>query len=161
MARLTGLEPATPGVTGRYSNQLSYNRPLLGCTRWCDREPSHMALCRARQAMEWNFFRSREIPPSPRQRSDPQTGLIGAAPQPYTNPLQPGPSNGLCRKSAAIPDLCHNPIRCPNVPSGQNTDFPLIVFDCHNFALFPQINLLLTLEKQRPCMAQNRFPFCV
>ena len=28
MARLTGLEPATPGVTGRYSNQLSYNRYL-------------------------------------------------------------------------------------------------------------------------------------
>ena len=26
MARWTGLEPATPGVTGRYSNQLSYNR---------------------------------------------------------------------------------------------------------------------------------------
>ncbi len=26
MARLTGLEPATPGVTGRYSDQLSYNR---------------------------------------------------------------------------------------------------------------------------------------
>ena len=26
MARLTGLEPATPGVTGRDSNQLSYNR---------------------------------------------------------------------------------------------------------------------------------------
>ena len=25
VARLTGLEPATPGVTGRYSNQLSYN----------------------------------------------------------------------------------------------------------------------------------------
>ena len=30
MARLTGLEPATPGVTGRYSNQLSYNR-VNGC----------------------------------------------------------------------------------------------------------------------------------
>jgi hypothetical protein len=30
MARLTGLEPATPGVTGRYSNQLSYNRALSG-----------------------------------------------------------------------------------------------------------------------------------
>ncbi len=26
MARATGLEPATPGVTGRYSNQLSYAR---------------------------------------------------------------------------------------------------------------------------------------
>ena len=24
MARRTGLEPATPGVTGRYSNQLNY-----------------------------------------------------------------------------------------------------------------------------------------
>ena len=29
VARLTGLEPATPGVTGRYSNQLSYNRAGL------------------------------------------------------------------------------------------------------------------------------------
>ena len=28
VARLTGLEPATSGVTGRLSNQLSYNRPL-------------------------------------------------------------------------------------------------------------------------------------
>ena len=26
MARVTGLEPATSGVTGRHSNQLSYNR---------------------------------------------------------------------------------------------------------------------------------------
>ncbi len=26
MARLTGLEPATSGVTGRHSNRLSYNR---------------------------------------------------------------------------------------------------------------------------------------
>jgi hypothetical protein len=26
MARVTGLEPATLGVTGRYSNQLSYTR---------------------------------------------------------------------------------------------------------------------------------------
>ena len=25
VARLTGLEPATPGVTGRYSNQLNYH----------------------------------------------------------------------------------------------------------------------------------------
>ena len=32
MARLTRLEPATPGVTGRYSNQLSYNRIIVG--RW-------------------------------------------------------------------------------------------------------------------------------
>ena len=30
MAEWTGLEPATPGVTGRYSNQLSYTRSPLG-----------------------------------------------------------------------------------------------------------------------------------
>lgn len=28
LARRTGLEPATPGVTGRYSNQLSYHRAM-------------------------------------------------------------------------------------------------------------------------------------
>ncbi len=39
MARVTGLEPATSGVTGRHSNQLSYTRtftvfaPFPFCTR--------------------------------------------------------------------------------------------------------------------------------
>ena len=28
MAERTGLEPATPGVTGRYSNQLNYHSVL-------------------------------------------------------------------------------------------------------------------------------------
>ncbi len=28
MARVTGLEPATSGVTGRHSNQLSYTRAV-------------------------------------------------------------------------------------------------------------------------------------
>ncbi len=39
MARLTGLEPATPGVTGRYSNQLSYNRAFFtfGAGGWLAR----------------------------------------------------------------------------------------------------------------------------
>ncbi len=36
MARLTGLEPATLGVTGRYSNQLSYNR--IPCPSLLERE---------------------------------------------------------------------------------------------------------------------------
>gem|GEM_PF-3267734 len=31
LARWTGLEPATTGVTGRYSNQLSYHR-AIGCS---------------------------------------------------------------------------------------------------------------------------------
>ncbi len=30
MAERTGLEPATPGVTGRYSNQLNYRSKLYG-----------------------------------------------------------------------------------------------------------------------------------
>ena len=29
MADRTGLEPATPGVTGRYSNQLNYRSAIL------------------------------------------------------------------------------------------------------------------------------------
>ena len=29
LAELTGLEPATPGVTGRYSNQLNYHSLVL------------------------------------------------------------------------------------------------------------------------------------
>jgi hypothetical protein len=33
MARVTGLEPATSGVTGRHSNRLSYTRALL--TKQC------------------------------------------------------------------------------------------------------------------------------
>ena len=33
MARATGLEPATPGVTGRYSNRLSYARAFSKPTR--------------------------------------------------------------------------------------------------------------------------------
>ena len=33
MAERTGLEPATPGVTGRYSNQLNYrSAPKLSAT---------------------------------------------------------------------------------------------------------------------------------
>ena len=33
MARVTGLEPATSGVTGRRSNQLSYTRSLAAAPR--------------------------------------------------------------------------------------------------------------------------------
>ncbi len=33
MADWTGLEPATPGVTGRYSNQLNYQSVCLASTR--------------------------------------------------------------------------------------------------------------------------------
>ncbi len=33
LAEWTGLEPATPGVTGRYSNQLNYHSALEGAHR--------------------------------------------------------------------------------------------------------------------------------
>ena len=32
MAERTGFEPATPGVTGRYSNQLNYRSAVVGVT---------------------------------------------------------------------------------------------------------------------------------
>jgi hypothetical protein len=36
LAEWTGLEPATPGVTGRYSNQLNYHsRLLFRCLKHC------------------------------------------------------------------------------------------------------------------------------
>ena len=37
MAGLTGLEPATSGVTGRHSNRLSYNPLLSTLEHWSDR----------------------------------------------------------------------------------------------------------------------------
>jgi hypothetical protein len=44
MAERTGLEPATPGVTGRYSNQLNYRSALepLRCTSDARRESPSM-----------------------------------------------------------------------------------------------------------------------
>ncbi len=41
VAEWTGLEPATPGVTGRYSNQLNYHSNLVGAVGI---EPTTLAL---------------------------------------------------------------------------------------------------------------------
>ena len=54
MARLTGLEPATPGVTGRYSNQLSYNRASACPAKWMDKRASMVAFgCRQADLTLW------------------------------------------------------------------------------------------------------------
>ena len=40
MAERTGLEPATPGVTGRYSNQLNYRSAWVTTVRFnLDQKP--------------------------------------------------------------------------------------------------------------------------
>jgi hypothetical protein len=39
LAEWTGLEPATPGVTGRYSNQLNYH------SAWCSFPPRERGKC--------------------------------------------------------------------------------------------------------------------
>ena len=42
MAERTGLEPATPGVTGRYSNQLNY-RSAVGSRAFYSKTPYRQA----------------------------------------------------------------------------------------------------------------------
>ena len=41
MAERTGLEPATPGVTGQYSNRLNYRSEMVGAAGL---EPATLAL---------------------------------------------------------------------------------------------------------------------
>ena len=55
MAEWTGLEPATPGVTGRYSNQLNYRSSRVIITR----EPR--ILQKAFRCVEWEmkFFQNK------------------------------------------------------------------------------------------------------
>ena len=56
VARVTGLEPATPGVTGRYSNQLSYTRASLA-GRFLGGTPAAV-----NSAIEVNLKRKRKAP---------------------------------------------------------------------------------------------------
>jgi len=44
LAERTGLEPATPGVTGRYSNQLNYRSELINLVGAIGVEPMTFAL---------------------------------------------------------------------------------------------------------------------
>ena len=44
VAERTGLEPATPGVTGRYSNQLNYRSAYLSLVGGAGFEPATLAL---------------------------------------------------------------------------------------------------------------------
>jgi hypothetical protein len=43
LAEWTGLEPATPGVTGRYSNQLNYHSIWLSPRLPAMQVPNHLA----------------------------------------------------------------------------------------------------------------------
>ena len=70
MARLTGLEPATSGVTGRHSNRLSYARASACLERAKGFEPSTPTLARLcstpelhpRSAMPWHRCEARDVP---------------------------------------------------------------------------------------------------
>ena len=70
MAQRTGLEPATPGVTGRYSNQLNYhsriwwvmtgsNRRHSACK--ADALPTELITLRSVKKLHCNFSFAREI----------------------------------------------------------------------------------------------------
>jgi hypothetical protein len=72
VARLTGLEPATPGVTGRYSNQLSYNRAFRsGDPVWVARltglEPATPGVT-GRYSNQLSYNRAFNPPGSPPER---------------------------------------------------------------------------------------------
>ena len=45
LAERTGLEPATPGVTGRYSNQLNYRSELKKLKSIQEQKPSFRTRC--------------------------------------------------------------------------------------------------------------------
>ena len=44
LAEWTGLEPATPGVTGRYSNQLNYHSSRLTARRIAPQVPPELGV---------------------------------------------------------------------------------------------------------------------
>jgi hypothetical protein len=52
LAEWTGLEPATPGVTGRYSNQLNYHSPLKR-RAFCHRDAVRARKLAAEGAIGW------------------------------------------------------------------------------------------------------------
>src|SRR6476646_5058851 len=53
LAEWTGLEPATPGVTGRYSNQLNYHSRSLGSETATGGFVEHPATRLANDAGRW------------------------------------------------------------------------------------------------------------
>ncbi|CAM2174034.1 hypothetical protein PSAC2689_230041 [Paraburkholderia sacchari] len=57
LAERTGLEPATPGVTGRYSNRLNYRSVLVYCrATFCAVAALHLAcreMCHANLKLWW------------------------------------------------------------------------------------------------------------
>ena len=83
MARLTGLEPATPGVTGRYSNQLSYNRAFYArairmmMARLTGLEPATPGVT-GRYSNQLSYNRLHHLPGSPPER----WGVLRAPPRP-------------------------------------------------------------------------------
>ncbi len=89
MARVTGLEPATSGVTGRHSNQLSYTRAFhllasLGEKPWC-KTAFPKADGRARQA---GFAPSGGIFEAKAQ-SQPASPVMGTSRDPKPCPAPP------------------------------------------------------------------------
>jgi hypothetical protein len=73
MARVTGLEPATSGVTGRHSNRLSYTRaqtstcqPCSSLGRWIRGSPPGVKRSgTASQQTGGGFLTSRTLAPKP------------------------------------------------------------------------------------------------
>ena len=62
LARVTGLEPATSGVTGRRSNQLSYTRKRQGARSTAQPNPRQAASLREQTGSPWPNVKARPKP---------------------------------------------------------------------------------------------------
>ncbi len=111
MARVTGLEPATSGVTGRHSNQLSYTRAFSDETalrRPCERLIKGFAPgCQAAKSCAVQHSCDGAENPHPGRPPDafPATPAQAALPSPSTGEPHPAENWRLAKEPKIPPRL--------------------------------------------------------
>ncbi len=123
VARWTGLEPATPGVTGRYSNQLSYHRAFARSgrrerlARWTGLEPATPGVT-GRYSIQLSYHRASSFRVAPAwggyygrpsaASSEKAAGKVGKINDPVPGYIR--------RHPPAVTESAHAPNRRPAMP---------------------------------------------